>query len=57
MIERYLTVILAAIVFALVFVGLMSAIRPAQAAVDLSDFPGLKLQCGPITIIVTQKEK
>jgi hypothetical protein len=31
MIQRYLTLILAAIVFAFVFVGLMSAIRPAAA--------------------------
>jgi hypothetical protein len=34
MIQRYLTVILAAIVFAFVFVGLMSAIRPAAAQVE-----------------------
>jgi hypothetical protein len=34
MIQRYLTVILAAIVFAFVFVELMSAIRPAAAQVE-----------------------
>jgi hypothetical protein len=45
MINRYLTVILAAIVFALVFVGLMSALRPAKA-----DYFGLGIGGGTLPL-------
>jgi hypothetical protein len=31
--------------------------RPAGAGLDFSNYPGLAMQCGPITIIVTQDRK
>jgi hypothetical protein len=59
MISRYLTVILAAIVFALVFVGLVSALRSAHAQapqVAPGWFVTGEWQCGPHVRIVTSTD-